>query len=142
MNRTNIVLIILCLAGAAGAFWVYRGSLGATDRGMASLEFTIPPQYRVFRLGETDLPRACAKLLGVIDSEPLAAVEFTDQGSMIQLLVDSRGDLIDERGTGSQGTVKRVLWRGSVRERLAWGRDHASLEAPGLPPPDRRNPYH
>lgn len=111
------------------------------DRGTPGITFVIPDDAAVIDLGESTLAGAAAALLDTLDAGAAAAV-FTAGGDRIQLLIDGNGDMIDERVAGREGIVRRVLWRGSVRERLLWARSHGDLAAPGLPPPERRNPYH
>jgi len=142
MNKQRLLIIVSCIALAGGAADLYRRNLGAPDRGMPGLDFVIPNDYTLVRLPEATLPEAAAQLLATLDTHPLAAVEYSDRGSKIQLLADVSGELIDERGSGRQGTVRRVLWHGPVRQRLEHARDQGTLEAPGLPAPERRNPYH
>jgi hypothetical protein len=57
-------------------------------------------------------------------------------------LADLRGDVLEERSAGASGTRLQTLWTGNVRERLRWARDHGDFDAPGLPPPERKNLYH
>lgn len=111
------------------------------DRGTPGITFVIPDDAAVLDLGESTLAGAAAALLDTLDAGPAAAV-FTAAGDRIQLLIDGNEDMIDERVAGREGIVRRVLWRGSVRQRLLWAAAHGDLAAPGLPPPERRNPYH
>lgn len=112
------------------------------DRGTPGITFVIPQGYRVVTLGETSRQAAADTLLGTLaGTDPLAAV-FTASGDRIQLLIDGNRDMIDERIFGREGTVRRILWPGSAEARLRWARTHGDLAAPGLAPPESRNPYH
>jgi hypothetical protein len=112
------------------------------DRGTPGITFVIPDDAAVLDLGESTLAAAARALLDTLGGGAPAAAVFTHSGDRIQLLIDGNRDMIDERVAGREGVVRRVLWRGSVRQRLLWAEAHGDLAAPGLPPPERRNPYH
>ena len=112
------------------------------ERGLASIEFVVPGDYTVLNLGETTLKTAAERLLVAIEAEAKVAAVFSLAGDEIQFLVDINDDIIDERVTGRYGTLQRVFWRGSVRKRLQWATKHGNFEVPGMPPPEKRNPYH
>lgn len=139
-----IVLVVVALAG----FRLLWGSFASAplapppDRGPAGIDFMIPPDFTVLDLGDAGLDSAAVRLRGALDTRDRVAAVFTRSGDRIQLLVDAAGEMVDERVMGREGTVHRVLWPGPVRQRLDWARDHDDLDAPGMPPPDRRNPYH
>jgi hypothetical protein len=143
MKRVGWILLAVVAVAALRLLWTsFNTAIAPPERGPAGIDFVIPPEYAVLDLGEARLDSAAARLRGAVDTRDRVGAVFTRSGDRIQLLVDAPGEMIDERVMGRHGTVHRVLWPGPVRERLDWARGHDDLAAPGLPPPDRRNPYH
>lgn len=139
--RAALVLLVL----GAALWWLLGPSgnpAGETETDPEGIDFVVPPEYEVMDLGEATPSAAAARLLEKLPAgRPVAAV-FTFEGDRIQWLADSRKDLLDERVFGRNGTVHRVLWPDSLETRLRRARSEGKLDVPGLPPPDRRNPYH
>jgi hypothetical protein len=141
--RRGVVLLLLALGtGTWLVLDLTRRPAGEVDRGVEGIEFVVPAGYTVLELGETVMKTAATRLLAALEAEDRVAVVFTDTGDRAQLLVDLTAQTLDERVLGRNGTVKSVLWSGAVRERLQWAEETGDLAAPGLPPPERRNPYH
>jgi hypothetical protein len=136
-----VILILVVLAGLWLFFDLTHRPPEPVDRGRAGIDFPAP-QANVLDLGESTLPEAAKQLLRACDSSSKVGAVFVDRGDRIQLLVDLGADRIEEYKTGRTGTAWFVLWPESARERLAWAAEHGTLEAPGLPAPQRRNPYH
>jgi len=144
MKRMGWIVLLVVAMAVVRLLWSSFSAAPEVppDRGPAGIDFLIPPDYVVLELGEAGLDSVAARLRGAVDTQGRVSAIFTRSGDRIQLLVDAPGELIDERVVGKAGTVHRVLWPGPVRQRLDWARDHDNLDAPGMPPPDRRNPYH
>jgi len=142
MRRTLVLLAVAVLAGAWLVQDLIRRPSPEPDRGVEGIEFIVPAGYTLVTLGETNREGAAGRMLSALDTESKLAVRFTDAGDRIQILVDGADDTLDEQVMGRHGTASSVLWREGVRERLQWARTHGSFDAPGLPEPVRRNPYH
>jgi hypothetical protein len=143
MKRVSLIAAVGVVFVAWLAFDRSRDSEpGGSKSSPAGIEFSIPGDYTTLELGETTVENAAERLLRALDAKERVAAVFIHAGDRIQLLVNGTADTMDERVLGRHGTVRVVLWRGSVRERLRWAGDHGTFEAPGLPPPERRNPYH
>lgn len=69
-------------------------------------------------------------------------LHFRHGDSEVYWLADTGGDLLEERSAGPGGTRLQTVWKGGLRERLAWARTHGGFDVPGLPPPERKNLYH
>jgi hypothetical protein len=69
-------------------------------------------------------------------------LRFQRSGATVYWLADVPGDLLEELASGPSGTRLRTVWRGRIRERLSWAREHGDLSVPGLPPPEKKNLYH
>lgn len=145
MKRMGWIVLAVVVLGAFRLLWTTFGAgpmAPPPDRGPAGIDFVIPPDYTVLDLGEARMDSAAARLQGALETRDRVGAVFTRSGDRIQLLADAQGEMIDERVVGRQGTVHRILWPGPVHQRLDWARTHDDLAAPGLPPPDHRNPYH
>lgn len=142
VKRPVVLVVVLGLA----AFWagaeLFRGSEEAIDRGVSGIDFMIPGDYRVRELDEVSYQAAVEQLLVDLEANSRVAATFTERGDRIQLLVNLDSEQIEERIVGRSGTSWVITWTGPVRERLEWARENGDLEAPGLPEPEKRNPYH
>jgi len=145
------VLFAVAVAVAAlyGFIRFFVAQLGAAQRQeLAGIVLTPPPGFAVDDLGSTDraaAARALAALLLRRAGEPKLGVRFKSGGYDLLWLAD-RGDaaalLLIERSAGPGGTRLETTWHGAIERRLAWAGEHGSLDAPELPPGERRNLYH
>jgi len=140
--RRGILIAVLGLACGYGAFALYRGGGGSTDRGPHGVVPEIPPSYRVEKLGEIEPRAAWAALRDLLSTSHQAAVVYTDENLETVLLADRDAALLDERILASSGTLRRVLWRGDPVSRLSAAVDSGSLRVAGMPEPEHRNLYH
>ena len=123
-NRSVFLGVILVAALVA---WLIVSELREPpqelDRGAHGIEFIIPDDYVVLELGEATTRSASERLLHGLQQHTRLAAVFVCEGERIQLLVDRDRDAIDERAKTRLGTVRRVLWTGSVDARLQWRRN-------------------
>ncbi|HEX7185451.1 MAG TPA: hypothetical protein VF756_26750 [Thermoanaerobaculia bacterium] len=148
MRIGKAVFYVLAGLGALVAFgWFFLSQLGSGSGRQDELAAVIqapPADYAIVERGELSPAAAAAELEAQI-RRPGAAkvgVRFERRGAVVYWLADLGQDLLEERSAGPSGTRLQTLWPGSVRERLRWARTHGNLDAPGLPPPQRRNLYH
>lgn len=147
MKLAKAILYTLVGLGALAAFgWFFVSELGSgrrSDEPAAVLQGP-PPGYAIIEAGEMSPAAAAAEL----ESQSLrpgadkVGVRFAQQGAEIYWLADVQGDLIEERRAGPSGTRLQTVWRGALRERLRWARDHGDFTVPGMAPPERKNLYH
>jgi hypothetical protein len=142
MRRTLVIAALVGLAGLWAGVELFRGPQEAIDRGVPGIAFVIPGEYRILELDQASYQVAVEQLLTEVETDLKVAAIFSDQGDRFQILVNTDDDLIEERISGRNGTTWVITWRGPVRERLEWARENGNLETPGLPAPERRNPYH
>jgi len=148
MKIAKALLYTLLILGALAAFgWFFVSELGSggrrNDEPAAVLQGP-PPGYDIVERGETS-PTAAAAELETQALRPGAGkvgIHFAQQGAEIYWLADVQGELIEERRAGSSGTRLETVWRGAVRERLRWAREHGDFTVPGMAPPERKNLYH
>ena len=142
MKRPFVIAALVGLAALWAGVELFRGPQEAIDRGVSGIAFVIPGEYRTLQLDQATYQAAAGRLLTETETATKVAAVFMDRGDRFQLLVSTNEDWIEERISGKNGTTWVVTWKGPVKERLQWARDHGDLEMPGLPPPERRNPYH
>lgn len=142
MKRPLVIAVVVGLAALWAGVELFRGPQELIDRGVPGIAFLIPGEYQTLQLGQATYQAAASRLLTETETNSKVAAVFTDRGDKVQLLVSTNEDSIEERIAGRNGTTWVITWRGPVRERLQWARDHGDLETPDLPPPERRNPYH
>jgi len=147
MKIAKAILYTLLILGTIAAFgWFFMSELGSGRRGdeLAGVLLGPPPGYDIVERGEMS-PAAAAAELEAQALRPGAGkvgVHFAQQGAEVYWLADIQGDLIEERRAAPSGTRLETVWRGAVRERLRWARDHGDFTVPGLAPPERKNLYH
>jgi len=146
MKIAKAALYILAIAGALVAFgWFFVSQLGSGRTAeIPGVVLAAPPEYAVVERGEMS-PAAAAAELEAQALRPEAdkvGVRFERQGAVVYWLADMKGDVLEERSAGASGTRLQTVWRGGVRERLRWARDHGGFDVPGLPPSERKNLYH
>ena len=103
---------------------------------------TPPPGYVIVERGEMTPAVAAAELADQIQKADRVGVKFQRNGSTVYWLADVPGNQLEELASGASGTRLQTFWRGSIRERLSWARDHGDFAVPGLPPPEQKNLYH
>jgi hypothetical protein len=146
MKSLKVLLYILGIAAAVvvfGWFFVSQLGTGRTDR-LAGVLLSPPPGYAIVERGEL-APTAAAGELSVLLQRPPAGkvgLKFQRAGGTVYWLADVPGDSLEELASGPSGTRLRTVWRGGLRERLSWAREHGDFAAPGLPAGERRNLYH
>lgn len=147
MKIAKAFLYSLIVLGALAAFgWFFMSELGSggSGDGLSAVVQGPPPDYSIIERGEMSSAAAAAEL----EAQTLrpgaykVGVRFTQEGAEIYWLADVQGDLVEERRAGPSGTRLQTVWRGAVRERLRWARDHGDFTVPGLAPPERKNLYH
>lgn len=144
MKVLKPLLYVLVIAGALAGFgWFFVSQLGAgrPAEGLAGVLLTPPPGYTLIERGELTPAAAAAELAGQIQQADKVGLKFQRDGSTVYWLADVSGDQLEELA-GRNGTRVRTLWRGGLRQRLAWGSIHGSFAAPGLPAPEVKNLYH
>lgn len=145
----KIAKIALYLLLGLGALYVLQCSLQShlgTGRSseLAGVILAPPPGYRILERGELTSAAVAAEL----ETEVLrgdrgkVGIHFKRQGASVYWLADPAADLLEERSAGAGGTRLATLWKGGLRDRLAWARAHGDPGAPGLPLPDQKNLYH
>lgn len=149
MKHAKSILYFLIGAGALvsfGAYFLSQLRSGGSRPGneLAGVLLAPPPGYSMTELGEAT-PAAAAAELETRALRPGAGpvgVHFRHRGGESYWLADSRQDLLEERSAGASGTRLQTVWRGALRERLAWAKEHGSFEPPGRSPGERSNLYH
>lgn len=143
----TVVYVLLGLAAlfAFGKFFLSQlGGGGGRSDDLAGVVLAPPPGYAIAERGELSPVAAAAELAALVERPGAGktGVRFLRRGATVYWLADVGGDLIEERAAGASGTRTQTVWRGSLRERLAWAQTHGDLAAPGLAPPERANLYH
>lgn len=144
MKTLKAAAYVLVLAGALAGFgWFFVSQLGAgrPAEGPAGVLLTPPPGYVIVERGEMASGAAATELGNQIQHADKVGLKFQRNGSTVYWLADVSGDQLEELA-GANGTRVQTVWRGGLRERLAWGRTQGSFAAPGLPPPEQKNLYH
>jgi hypothetical protein len=143
MKTLKAAVYVLVIAAAVAAFgWFFVSQLGGRSaEGPAGVLLTPPPGYVIVARGEMAPGAAAAELGDQIQHADKVGLKFERNGSITYWLADVSGDQLEELA-GANGTRVQTVWRGGLRERLAWGRAHGSFAAPGLPPPEQKNLYH
>jgi hypothetical protein len=144
MKILKPALYVLVIAAAVAGFgWFFVSQLGAgrPADGLAGVLLTPPPGYAITERGEMAPAAAAAELADQIRNADKVGLKFQHDGSTVYWLADVSGDQLEEL-TGRNGTRVQTLWRGGLRQRLAWGRAHGSFAVPGLPDPEVKNLYH
>jgi hypothetical protein len=147
MKLAKAILYTLIGLGALAAFgWFFVSELGSgrSSDGLAAVVQGPPPGYDIVERGEMSAAAAAAELeaQALRPGADKVGVRFAQQGAEIYWLADVQGDLIEERRAGPSGTRLETVWRGAIRERLRWARDHGDFTVPGLAAPERKNLYH
>jgi len=146
----KIAKIALFLLLGLGALYVLQRSLQShlgTGRPseLAGVILAPPPGYRIIERGELPSAAVAAELeVEVLRGETgKVGIHFERQGGAVYWLADPAADLLEERSAGAGGTRLATLWKGSLRDRLAWARTHGGdPSAPGLPASEQKNLYH
>lgn len=146
MKTLKVLLYVLVIAGAVVAFgWFFVSQLGSgrTDR-LAGVLLSPPPGYAIAEHGELAPTLAAGELADQLQRPPVGKVgiKFQRAGGTVYWLADVPGDFLEELSSGPNGTRLQTVWRGSIRKRLSWARQHGDFAAPGLPPGERKNLYH
>ncbi len=135
------------LLGALAAFgWFFVSQLGSTGGSdeLAGVLLAAPPDYSVVDRGELAPTTAAAEL----ESRALqpgagkVGIRFKRQGAEVYWLADPAADVLEERSAGTSGTRLQTVWKGGMRQRLAWARANGGFDAPGLSAGERKNLYH
>lgn len=147
MKTLKVLLYVLVIAGAVVAFgWFFVSQLGTgrTDDRLAGVLLSPPPGYAIDERGELAPTAAAAELSDRLQRPPAGKVgiRFQHAGGTVYWLADVPGDFLEELSSGPNGTRLQTVWRGHIRERLSWAREHGDLAAPGLPAGERKNLYH
>lgn len=149
MRLVRILLLGAVLVVAVlGVGRLFVGNLGPGEAPeVAAVSFEPPPGTRMVELdGDTSPSAAAHRLAELLRHHAESArlgVRFRHQGHERLWLVDRERGVLETRSSGSGGQTRvSTLWRGDVEARLAHAAEHGDLEAPGLPPPERRNLYH
>ncbi len=105
-----------------------------------------PPPDALVQPSAASSAEAAARALALLaDGHPgraRVAVTWSDAGATVVLVLDREAGAIEERRGGATGTRVATVWKGAVESRLARAREAGSFDAPGLPPPERKNLYH
>jgi hypothetical protein len=146
MKTLKVLLYVLVIAGAVVAFgWFFVSQLGSgrTDR-LAGVLLSPPPGYTIDERGELAPNIAAAELADQLQRPPVGKVgiKFQRAGGTVYWLADVPGDFLEELASGPNGTRLQTVWRGRIRERLSWAREHGDFAAPGLPAGETKNLYH
>jgi hypothetical protein len=147
MKSLKVLLYVLVIAGAVVAFgWFFVSQLGAgrTNDRLAGVLLSPPPGYAIAEHGELAPTIAAAELADQLQRPPVGKVgiKFQHAGGTVYWLADVPGDFLEELSSGPNGTRLQTVWRGRIRERLSWAREHGDFAAPGLPAGERKNLYH
>jgi hypothetical protein len=147
MKILKPLLYVLVIAGALAGFgWFFVSQLGSgrPGDGLAGVLLTPPPGYAIVERGEMT-PTAAAAELAEQAGRPQAdkvGLKFQRAGATVYWLADVPGDRLEELASGASGTRLQTDWRGHLRERLAWAREHGDFSVSGLPSPEQKNLYH
>ncbi len=145
MKTLKAGVYVLIIAGALAGFgWFFVSQLGGRPaEGPAGVLLTPPPGYALVERGEMTPTVAAAELADQVKASRTDRVglKFQRNGSTVYWLADVSGDQLEELA-GANGTRVQTVWRGGLRQRLAWGRGHGDFAAPGLPAPEQKNLYH
>jgi hypothetical protein len=146
MKILKAVLYVLVIAGAVAGFgWFFVSQLGTgrSDR-LAGVLLSPPPGYVIAERGELAPSDAAVLLAGQIQGPRTdkVGIRFQHEGSTLYWLADVPGDSLEELASAPSGTRLQTVWRGHVRERLDWAREHGNFSAPGLPAGEKKNLYH
>jgi len=146
MKSLKVLLYVLVIAGAVAGFgWFFVSQLGTghTDR-LAGVLLSPPPGYAIAERGELAPTAAAAELSDQVQRSPAGKVgiKFQRAGGTVYWLADVPGDFLEELASEPSGTRLQTVWRGHIRERLSWAREHGDLAAPGLPAGEGKNLYH
>ncbi len=147
MKTLKVLLYVLVIAGAVVAFgWFFVSQLGSgrSDGRLAGVLLAPPPGYAIDERGELAPTAAAAELSDRLQRPPAGKVgiKFQRAGGTVYWLADVPGDLLEELASGPNGTRLQTVWRGHIRERLRWAREHGDFAAPGLPAGEGKNLYH
>lgn len=147
MKPIKGILYAVVLLGAVAAFgWFFVSQLNSSQRTSepAGVLLSAPPNYDVVERGELSFKEAAAELEAEVlrSGSGEVALHFKRQGAEIYWLADPGADVLEERSAGASGTRLQTIWRGGLRERLTWAKEHGNFEAPGLPPGETKNLYH
>ncbi|HEV7670753.1 MAG TPA: hypothetical protein VGS22_19715 [Thermoanaerobaculia bacterium] len=146
MKIAKVGLLVLLGLGALYAFGrFFLSQLGpGRPSELAAVILAPPPGYRIIERGELSSGSAAAELEVEVlrGGTEKVGIHFERQGAVVYWLTDPAADLLEERSAGANGTRLATVWRGSLRDRLAWARVHGDPSVPGLPPPERTNLYH
>ena len=130
MKTLKAAASVLVLAGALAGFgWFFVSQLGGRQaEGPAGVLLTPPPGYVIVERGEMAPGVAAAELADQIQASRADRVglKFQRNGSAVYWLADVSGDQLEELA-GANGTRVQTVWRGGLRQRLAWGRDHGDF---------------
>jgi hypothetical protein len=146
MRLLKGILYAVLVLGALAAFgWFFVSQLGSgrTDD-LAGVMLAPPPGYSIVEHQEL-APMAAAAELEAQLRRPGAnqvGIRFERGGAVVYWLADLKGDFLEERAAGPSGTRLQTVWKGRIRDRLAWARIRGDFSLPGLPPPERKNLYH
>jgi hypothetical protein len=146
--KTLKVLLYVLVVGAAvagfGWFFVSQLSTGAPPDRLAGVLLSPPPGYAIAERGELAPTAAAAELAERIQGSQAGKVgiRFQRAGGTVYWLADVPGDSLEELASAPSGTRLQTVWRGSLRERLSWAREHGDFAAPGLSAGEQRNLYH
>ena len=147
MKVLKPLLYVLVIAGALAGFgWFFISQLGSgrPADSLAGVLLTPPPGYAIVERGELAPAAAAAELADQVAHSPAdkVGVKFQRAGATVYWLADVPGDRLEELASGASGTRLQTDWRGHLRERLAWAREHGDFSAPSLPSPEQKNLYH
>jgi hypothetical protein len=144
MKTLKVLLYVLVIAGAVAAFgWFFVSQLGTgRSDGLAGVLLKPPPGYAIAERGELAPTAAAAELESRLQGPDKVGLKFQRAGSTVYWLADLPGDSIEELASGPSGTRLQTVWRGHVRERLNWAREHGDFSVPELAPGETKNLYH
>ena len=113
------ILIGLLLGVITGLLFM-ESSPGPQDEYADSpgFEFVIPGDFTQVDLGEAAPESVAVELRAMLQRTDKAAAVYSHKGDAAQILADLTQNLIDERVKSRHGTVRRVLWKDHVVERL------------------------
>jgi len=139
----GLVYAVLVLGALAAFGWYFISQLGSGPADdLAGVMLAPPPGYAVVERGELTPTAAAAELEAQVQRAGKVGLRFKREGSEVYWLADVQGDFLEERSAGPGGTRLQTVWKGRIRERLAWARSHGDFTVPGLPEPERKNLYH
>lgn len=137
---------ILLLAAIVGFGVFFVSQLHSSERSSepAGVLLSAPPNYDVIERGELSNTAAAAELEAQVlrGGSGEVALHFKRKGAEVYWLADPGADVLEERSAGASGTRLRTIWKGGLRERLKWAREHGNFNAPGLPAGESANLYH